>query len=64
MARVEIGRDGAGKRKRKTIYGRTRQAVAKELARLLGRAAGGELLTTSSPALSTWLEAWNRVIGS
>lgn len=61
MARVDIGRDPAtGRRRRKTVYGATRRIVAKGLSKLLGRAAVGELHTTSTPIVSVWLEDWYR----
>jgi integrase len=42
------------------VYGRTRQPVAKELAKLLGRSVSGELLTISTPTLDRCLETWYR----
>lgn len=58
QGRVDMGRGPDGKRQRKIVYGATRQTVASELNKLLGRAESGELLTTSTPTVSTWLEAW------
>jgi integrase len=58
QGRVDLGRGTDGRRQRKTVYGATRQAVADQLNRELGRAASGELLTTSTPRLSAWLTDW------
>jgi integrase len=58
MGRVDLGRAEDGRRLRKTVYGATRQEVANQLNPLLGRATTGELLTTSTPTLKTWLEEW------
>jgi integrase len=59
MGRVDLGRDPDGRRQRKTVYGATRQAVAEKLNQDLGRSSTGELLTTSTPRLSAWLEDWH-----
>lgn len=58
QGRVDLGRGDAGRRRRKVVYGATRQAVSTELNRLLGRASTGELLTTSTPTLKSWLDDW------
>jgi hypothetical protein len=58
MARVDIGRSGDGTRQRKYVYGATRQAVAQELNRLLGRQARGELFNTATPMVGVWLNSW------
>src|SRR5688500_1630082 len=59
MGRVDLGRGPDGRRQRKTVYGATRQAVAEQLNRDLGRSSSGELLTTSTPRLSTLLDDWH-----
>ena len=58
MGRLSVGRDAQGRRQRKTVYGPTRAAVAKELNRLLGRIASGEPLVSGTPTLATWLDQW------
>lgn len=58
QARVDIGRGDDGRRRRKTVYGTTRQAVATKLAKLLGQSSTGELLTTSTPTVASWLDDW------
>jgi integrase len=57
-ARVDLGRGADGKRRRKVAYAATRQEAAKALNRLLGRASTGELLTTSTPTVKSWLNDW------
>lgn len=58
QGRVDMGRGPDGARQRKVVYGDTRAAVAKQLNSLLGRAESGELLTTSTPTVKTWLNDW------
>jgi integrase len=59
MARVPLpGRNENGKRRRKTVYGGTRGAVAQKLNKLLGRSASGQLLVTTTPTVASWLNTW------
>lgn len=58
VARVDIGRGPDGKRRRVAAYGKDREDARDELSRLLGRAVGGELLTTSTPTVTAWLNRW------
>jgi integrase len=59
MARVPLaGRNANGKRRRKTVYGETRTAVAQKLNKLLGRSASGQLLVTTTPTVASWLNTW------
>src|SRR6266540_5582117 len=58
MARCDMGRTEDGQRQRKTVYGSTRAAVATKLNEQLGKAAAGELLTSSTPTLKSWLNSW------
>jgi integrase len=58
MGRVDMGRGPDGRRQRKTVYGATREDVAKKLNIQLGRASTGELLTTGTPTLKSWLNDW------
>jgi integrase len=60
MGRVDLGRGSTGQRQRKTVYGATREDVAKKLNLQLGRSTSGELLTTSTPTLKSWLDEWFR----
>ncbi len=58
QARVDLGRDENGRRLRKFAYGATREAAGKKLNALLGRSVGGELLTSSTPTVKSWLNDW------
>jgi integrase len=56
--RVDIGRGASGKRQRKSAFARTHADAVKLLKRLAGRAVDGQLLTTSTPTVSGFLEDW------
>jgi integrase len=58
MARVDMGRGDDGRRLRKVVYGSTRAEAGNKLNALLGRSASGELLTTSTPTVGSWLKDW------
>ena len=58
MARVDMGRGEDGQRLRKVAYGATRGEAATKLNALLGRSVNGELLTTSTPTVASWLKDW------
>lgn len=58
MVRVDLGRGEDGKRRRKTAYAATQAEAVDALRRLGGRAVDGQLLTTSTPTVSTFLEDW------
>lgn len=58
MATVDMGRGDDGRRLRKVVYGATRGEAATKLNALLGRAVNGELLTTSTPTVASWLTDW------
>lgn len=57
-ARIDIGRGVDGRRRRKSVFGRTQADVVQQLRKLGGRAADGQLLTTSTPSVRTFLEDW------
>jgi len=56
--RVDMGRSETGQRLRKVVYGATRGAAGNKLNALLGRSVSGELLTTSTPTVASWLKDW------
>jgi integrase len=58
QGRVDLGRGEDGRRRRKVVYGATREAVSTALNKLLGRQADGEPLTTSTPTVRRWLDSW------
>lgn len=58
QGRVDLGRDEQGRRQYKAVYGSTRQDVASKLNEQLGLAEKGELLVTTTPTVTTWLESW------
>jgi integrase len=58
VGRVDIGRGANGKRRRRTVYGETREAAATKLNADLGEAADGLLWTTTTPTLEALLNDW------
>lgn len=58
MVRVDLGRGVDGKRRRKTAYAETQADAVEQLRRLGGRAVDGQLLTTATPMVATFLEDW------
>jgi len=58
QARVDMGRSETGQRLRKVVYGATRAEAGHKLNALLGRSVSGELLTTSTPTVASWLKDW------
>lgn len=58
MVRVDLGRGVDGQRRRKTAYADSQAAAVELLRRLGGRAVDGQLLTTTTPTVSTFLEDW------
>jgi len=58
QVRVDIGRGANGKRRRKTAYAATQGEAVDKLRKLGGRAVEGQLLTTSTPTVTTYLEDW------
>lgn len=58
QVQIDLGRGIDGKRRRKFAYVATQAEAVKKLRKLGGRAADGQLLTTSTPAVKTYLEDW------
>jgi integrase len=56
--RVDLGRGHDGKRRRKSAFAATQADAVKLMKRLAGRAVDGQLLTTSTPTVSAYLEDW------
>jgi integrase len=59
MARVDLGWSDS-QRKRKTIYGRTRKAVADQLPRILQSAQQGAVVTDERQTVERYLQDWLR----
>jgi integrase len=55
---IELGRGLNGERRRKYAYAATQAEAVEQLRRLGGRAVVGQLLATSTPSVSTFLEDW------
>lgn len=58
QVRIDLGRGPDGRRQRKYAYAATQAAAVDQLRKLGGRAADGQLLTTSTPTVKTFLEDW------
>lgn len=58
QVRIDLGRGPDGRRQRKYAYAATQAAAIEQLRKLGGRAADGQLLTTSTPAVASFLEDW------
>jgi integrase len=58
IMRVDLGRGEDGRRRRKATYHATQADAVRSLKKLGGRAADGQLLTTSTPTVATFLEDW------
>lgn len=56
--RLDLGRGPSGKRRRKSAFAETESAAVKLLRRLGGRQVDGQLLTTSTPTVTSFLEDW------
>lgn len=56
--RVDLGRGLDGTRRRKSVFGATQADVIRKLRKLGGRAADGQLLTTTTPTVATFLREW------
>jgi integrase len=57
MARVDLGWEN-GKRRRKTVYGRTRKAVAAQLPKILQSAQTGTVITDERQTVAAFLAQW------
>ena len=58
MVRVDIGRGLDGRRRRKTMYATTQAEAVDLLRKQGGRAAGGQLVATSTPTVAKYLDDW------
>jgi integrase len=56
--RIDLGRGPDGKRRRKSAFTSTEAEAIRQLRRLGGRAVDGQLLTTSTPTVTRFLEDW------
>jgi integrase len=56
--RIDIGRGLDGKRRRKSLFAATQGEAIRLLRKQGGRAADGQLLTTSTPTVARFLEDW------
>lgn len=59
-AQVTVGYDAAGRPKRRTVYGKTRQEVAEKMARLLVETRQGILADPTRETVREFLERWLR----
>jgi len=57
-ARISFGRDAAGKVKRMTLYGKTRQDVANKLTKTLHDKQHGTFIAPQKLTLGDWLAIW------
>jgi integrase len=57
-ASLSLGYDGNGKRKRRTVYGDTKQEVQEKLRKLQADAAGGMLCEVRQVTVRQYLERW------
>src|SRR5262245_29538498 len=56
--RIDLGRALDGKRRQKSAFAKTQAEAVQQLRKLGGRAAEGQLLTTSTPTVTRFLEDW------
>ncbi len=56
--RIDLGRGPGGRRRRKSAFARTKADAVSLLRKLGGRAADGQLLSTSTPTVRLFLEDW------
>jgi integrase len=56
--RIDLGRGVDGKRRAKSVFGVTQAATVLAMKRLNGRAAGGQVLSTTTPTVKTFLADW------
>jgi integrase len=57
-AKVSLGYDGQGKRKRQTVYGKTKQEVQEKLRGLQSDSLLGQLTDPTSLTVATYLNSW------
>jgi integrase len=58
VSSVSLGYDGTGKRRRKTVYGRTKVEVQEKLRQVQTDAANGRVLDSENITLGTFLGRW------
>jgi integrase len=58
QVRVDVGRGVNGRRQRKCAYAATQGDAVEQLRKLGGRAVNGQLLTTTTPTVATFLDDW------
>ena len=56
--RIDLGRGATGKRRRKSVFATTHAEAVQLLRKLGGRAVSGQLLATSTPTVSQYLDEW------
>ena len=56
--RIDLGRGSAGRRRRKSAFAATQAEAVQLLRKMGGRAAAGQLLTTSTPTVAMFLDEW------
>lgn len=56
--RIDLGRGLDGKRRQKSVFAVTEGEAIDELKKLHARAVGGQVLSTSTPTVATYLEEW------
>ncbi len=61
-ARVSLGYDAGGKRKRRTVYGKTKQEAQDELRRLQNESAGGIDVAADKLIVAQWLTRWLELV--
>jgi integrase len=55
---ISLGYDGSGKRKRRAVYGATKQEAQEKLRRLQSQASTGQLTDTSRVTVGQYLDRW------
>ena len=56
--RIDLGRGLDGRRRRKSAFAATQADAVRVLRRLGGRASAGEMVSTSTPLVATFLDEW------
>lgn len=59
-ARISVGYDAQGKRKRKAFYGKTRKEVQEKLTAALNEVNTGTYIEPSKMTVSEWMDTWLR----
>src|SRR5262249_21187567 len=61
---VSLGYDGSGRRKRRVVYGATKQEVQEKLRQLQHDAAAGRLADAGGMTVAEWLARWLETVKS